>query len=134
MKYFLILLAAVLMFSGCSGKGKQSAVPAELGSLAQQFKTSEPGSARIAIAKKMQSVLPTCMRQSAAGGLAKIEYDNPTYFLRLPELYALLGQPAEATDQYVSYELGKGEKDATFYLLIELYDDYVSAARIDVGK
>lgn len=133
MKCLYFLLAAVLVFAGCSGGKKQAAIPAELAALAQQFKSAEPGNAKIEIAKKLQPVLPTCMRQSASGGLAKIEYDNPTYMLRLPELYALLGQPAEATEQFVSYDLGKGEK-ANFYLLIELYDDYVSAARIDVGK
>lgn len=133
MRFVYVLLAALVMFSGCSGR-KKAVMPAELGALAAQFKSAEPGSAKIEIAKKMQPVLPTCMRESAGGGLAKIEYDNPTYLLKLPELYALLGQPAEATDQFVSYDLGKGEKDASFYLLIEVYDDYVSAARIDVGK
>jgi hypothetical protein len=133
MKSFYVFLAVIFMFSGCSGEKKQAAIPAELAALAQQFKSAEPGAAKLAIAKKLQPVLPTCMRQSASGDLAKIDYGNPTYVLKLPELYALLGQPAEATDQFVSYDLGRGEK-ANFFLLIEIYDDYVSAARIDVGK
>ncbi len=128
-----LVLAASFMF-GCGGK-KGSAMPAELPALAAEFKGMAGGPAKIELGKKIMGLLPTCTRQAPGSNMAMIDYDNPTYVLRIPDLYALLGTPAEAdpNGEFCSYDLGKNDK-ANYYLLVEIYDDYVSSARIDVGK
>lgn len=131
MRGLAVVLAVCAVLSGCS-KGK-GVMPQELPALAGQFKQAPAGTEKIELAKKIQPLLPTCMRTGPDGSMAVIEYDKPTYFLRLPELYQLLGTPAEQTDEYCAYDLGTGEK-ASYYLLLDVYDDYISAARIDVGK
>lgn len=131
---FTSVLLAAFVLVGCGGK-KKAAMPAELPALAAEFKGMAGGEAKIELGKKIRSLLPTCTRQEPGSNMATIDYDNPTYVLKVPELHALLGAPAESdpNGEYYSYDLGKGEK-TTFYLLVEIYDDYVSSARIDVGK
>jgi len=130
----LVALASVALV-GCGGKNKQAAMPAQLPELAAKFKAAAEGEAKIELGKQIKELLPTCTRGGADGGLAVIDYDNPTYMLKLPELYALLGMPSEADPggQYCAYNLGKDDK-TSYYLLVELYSDYVSSARIDAGK
>ena len=129
------IIAVSLVAVGCGGGKKQAAMPPELPALAAQFKAAPAGEAKIQLAKKIMTLLPTCTRQGADGNMAMIDLGNPTYVLKVPELHALLGTPAEAdpNGESCAYDLGKGEK-ANFYLLIELYSGYVSSARIDVGK
>lgn len=143
---FSVLTAAAL-FSGCGGK-KTGTMPPELTPLAQQFKTMADGDAKIEQGKKIMTLLPTCTRPGENGSLATIDFSNPTYVLKVGELQSLLGQPAEVTQDFISYKLGektpvKDEKrdgkhakmkPATLYLLVEIYDDYVSSVRIDAGK
>lgn len=147
MKQLSVLLSlaiAATILVGCGGKNKVT-MPPELAPLAQEFKAMQPGAAKIELGKKLRTLLPTCTRPGANGQLATIDYDNPTYMLKLQDLYALLGQPSETTPDFVTYELGDkeaaknekidgkgaGKKVATLYLLIDVYDDYVSSARID---
>jgi hypothetical protein len=129
---FISILFVAAMLAGCSSKDK-AAMPPELASLAQEFKTTACGAAKIELGKKIMPLLPTCTRAGANAGLAVIDFANPTYVLTVPELSALLGQPQETGVDFVAYDLGKGEK-VSYYLYIELYDDYVSLCRLDAGK
>jgi hypothetical protein len=123
-----------LIAAGCSEK-KKGTMPPELPALAAQFKAAPGGDAKIQLAKKIMTLLPTCTRQGGDANMAVIDLSNPTYVLKAQEIYALLGNPLEADPNGEScvYDLGKGEK-ANFYLLVELYSGYVSSARIDAGK
>ena len=135
MKHIAIIFSLVLavgVLVGCSGKEKGS-MPPELPALAGQFKSAAGGPDKIELGKKIMKLMPTCMRAGADGGLAIIDYNDPTYVLKITDLYVLLGQPAETGPDFCAYDLGKGEK-ASFFLLINFFDDYVSSARIDVGK
>jgi len=125
-----IMMIAVLV-SGCGNK--KAVMPQELPALAREFKGMQGGPAKIELAKKIQTLLPTCMRIGSDGQLAKNDVGNPTYVLKLPELFSLLGQPAESGADFCAYNLGKGEK-AEFFLLVNIYDDYVSSVSIDAGK
>ena len=102
---FSVLVVATLM-SGCGGKNKGT-MPPEFTPLAQEFKSMAEGDAKIELGKKIMTLLPTCTRPGADGGLATRDWSNPTYVLKIPELKALLGQPAENTPDFVSYKLGE---------------------------